>query len=60
MDEVFYYDGSWYMAKEAEIPLPPFDFAPRAEYRNEPMIRDMLWSMRIAPPPITSLIVTGV
>lgn len=57
MDEIFYYDGHWYMAKAPEFVLPPFDFD-RPPLGS--MLRDWRWSMTIAPPPLPMCIVTGV
>ena len=60
MDEVFYHDGSWYMCKPREFELPPFEMDWGAGYRHERMLRDWQWSMTIAPPPLSPIIVTGV
>lgn len=60
MLHVWYHEGYWYSAPEPafEVPAfePSFDFVPR----NEQMIRDMRWSMRICPPPMKPFIVTGI
>lgn len=56
MLHVWYHEGYWYSAPEPVFEIPPFDFTPR----NEQMIRDMQWSMRICPPPMKPFIVTGV
>jgi hypothetical protein len=60
MDEVFYYDGHWYVAKEPEFVLPPFEFDFDADLSKTRMMRDWQWSLGIAPPPLSPIIVTGV
>jgi hypothetical protein len=60
MDEIFYFEGNWYMAKAPEFVLPPFEFDWDAERHKEQILRDWRWSMTLAPPPISPIIVTGV
>lgn len=57
MDEVFYHDGQWYLYKQPEFELPPFELDWGT---NDRMLRDWRWSMMIAPPPTSPIIVTGV
>lgn len=56
MDELFYHEGNWYLYKHREIELPPFDFS----WPRDSMLRDWRWSMTIAPPPLSPIIVTGI
>lgn len=61
VDELFYFNGTWILHKPVDFMAgASFGFGVAEDYRAGQAQRDMLWSMRIAPPPGNPFLITGV
>lgn len=60
VDELFYFNGTWILHKPVPFAPPKFDFDGFTDPRARQMHRDLLWSMSIAPSPLSLIQVTGV